>query len=249
MTTKVVPGLLSAVANPAEAAREAASRMAKAIAKALSERGQAFIALSGGSTPKAAYALLADAPGLDWTKIHVFLVDERAGAADGDRSNFRMIDAALLTPAKVPRANVARLEGERADLDAAARAYEEALLKRVPTDGGAPVFDLIVFGIGADGHTASLFPGDGTVNLRDRHVIATPSREGREARLTLTAPVLEKTRAAVVIVLGAEKHAALERIWSATGDLEKTPGRVLRSIKGSIVWIIDHAAGGLSNAP
>jgi 6-phosphogluconolactonase len=116
--------------------------------------------------------------------------------------------------------------------------------------GGVPSLDLVVLGIGDDGHTASLFPGERTVHVTDRLVTAVPAaaaegREPREPRLTLTTPVLESARASVLIVLGKSKNAPLERIWSTSGDVVETPGRVVRSFRGSVTWVIDRAAGGM----
>ena len=111
--------------------------------------------------------------------------------------------------------------------------------------GGLPSLDLLVMGIGDDGHTASLFPGDRTVHMTDKLVAAVPAVAEREARLTLTAPVLENARASIVLVLGKPKHPALERIWATSGDIDETPARVIRGFRGSICWVIDRAAGGM----
>lgn len=243
MTTKVVPGMLVAGENADEVASEGASRMARVLRKALADKSRAAMALSGGTTPRAAYASLARAEGIDWSRIDVFFVDERAGDPESERSNYRMIRDALLRPAGIPEANVARMPAEGVDLAAAAAAYQTEIAARVAARDGIPSFDLVVFGIGSDGHTASLFPGEGTVNVRDRYVLAVPARPGHEARLTLSASVLEHAANAVVLAVGAEKHGALERAWAVRGDLDETPARLIREVRGSIVWVIDRAAG------
>ncbi len=245
MVTKVVPGLLIATPDPAQAGREACARMTRAIHDALKERGTATVALSGGSSPLDAYRLLAEQP-IDWNKVHVYWVDERAVPPDHDRSNYGAAKKVFLDAIAIPPANVHRMRGEEPDLAKAAADYETELRDTVKAKvAGIPALDLLVLGIGDDAHTASLFPGEDTVNITDRLVAAVPARDGRDARLTLTAPVLENAKASTIIVLGKSKHDALERIWAASGDVKQTPGRVVRGFRGAITWVIDRAAGGM----
>ncbi len=245
MTTKVVPGLLIATPDPAQASREAASRLTKAIHDALRDRGTASIALSGGSSPIETYRLLAK-EAIDFRRVHFYWVDERAVPPTDPRSNYAAAKAALLDPAGVPRANIHRMRGEAPDLAAAAAEYETELRETVSEKlAGLPCLDVLVMGIGDDGHTASLFPGEPTVHVSDRLVAAVPARGDREARLTLTVPVLENARATLLVVLGAEKHAALESVWRTNGTLDETPARVIRGFRGSLTWVIDRAAGGM----
>jgi 6-phosphogluconolactonase len=219
--------------------------MSRAILDAIRERGAATIALSGGGSPLDAYRLLA-AEAIDWNKVHVYWVDERAVPPAHERSNYFQAKKAFLDPAGVPEANVHRMRGEASDLESAACDYDTELRDTVKYKlGGLPSLDLLVLGIGSDSHTASLFPGERSVYITDRLVAAIPPRAGREARMTLTAPVLENAKASVVIVLGKDKHPALERIWETHGDLDETPGRVIRNLRGSICWVIDRAAGGM----
>ncbi len=246
MTTKVVPGMLIAVSTPQDVAREAASRMAKVIRTAITQSGKASIALSGGETPKAAYRKLAAEPDLDWSAVQVFWVDERAVPPDDDHSNYRWAKEMLLDPAKIAPERVFRMHAEDKDLERAATDYEQILKTHVRSgQGGVPAFDLMVLGVGDDGHTASLFPGQPTVEITDRHVVAVGVTPGREPRLTVTAPVIEQARAAFVLAVGAKKTDALERVWSVSGTLRDTPARVIRNIRGSIHWVIDKAAGGM----
>jgi 6-phosphogluconolactonase len=227
-------------------AREASSRMAKAIRDAQNARGTASIALSGGETPRASYALLAREERIDWRKVEVFFVDERAVPPKDERSNYRWAKETLLDPAKIPAANVHRLPGESKDLEAAARDYEKLLRARLDAASpNVPSIDLIVLGIGEDGHTASLFPGDAAVDITDRLVAAVPATPKREARLTITVPTIEAARVCVVIAVGKGKQQPLEKIWAASGDVHQTPARVIRGVRGSISWIIDKSAGGL----
>jgi 6-phosphogluconolactonase len=247
MTTKVVLGQLVAEPDAEALAREAAVRLARSLQAALAKRGRATLALSGGNTPRATYALLAQKPGIDWAKVDVFWVDERAVAPDDDRSNYRWAKSSLIEPARIPPERIHRMRGEAEDLEAAAREYERDVREHVePSADGVPVFDVIVLGIGDDGHTASLFPGSDTVDIVDRAVVAVPADAGREARLTLTSPVIESGRAVFVIAAGPGKHAPLERVWASQGDVRKTPARIIRSCKGAVTWLIDRAAGGLT---
>jgi 6-phosphogluconolactonase len=245
-TTKVVPGTLIATPDVDGVAREGAIRMAKAIRDAQDTRGSAAIALSGGNTPRDAYRRLAQEEGIDWSKVDVFWVDERAVDAGEDRSNFKHAMETLLGPAKVPVERIHRMPGDAPDLDRAARDYEMLLRTAIPKSSGVPAFDLMVLGVGDDGHTASLFPGEREVEVRDRFVVSVPPKGGREARLTVTAPVIEAARAVVVLAVGRGKNAPLERVWLVAGSAADTPARVIREAAGAITWIIDRAAGGLS---
>jgi 6-phosphogluconolactonase len=238
------PGERAVVPDAAALSADAAARIAAALGAALSDRGAATLALSGGGTPRDAYARLARETGLDWGRIDVFWVDERAVVPTDDRSNYHWAKVTLLDAAAVPPARVHRMPAERPDADAAAREYEELLLEVAGAGpGGVPVIDVAVLGIGDDGHTASLFPGEPTVDVRDRLVVAVPPGPGREARMTLTAPVLEAVRRSFVLVTGASKRDALRRVFQPDGDRKTTPARVLRDCRGPVVWLLDAAAG------
>jgi 6-phosphogluconolactonase len=247
MVTKVVPGQLVASQDASTVARDAATRIAKLLRAAISRGGRATLALSGGNTPRDAYGLLARESGLDWGKVEVFWVDERAVPPTDDRSNYRHAREKLVDPAGIPAARVHRMLADGPDLQAAARDYEKAIRASLEQDGdGIPSFDVVVLGVGDDGHTASLFPGETTVDVHDRLVVAVPAKGTREARLTITATMLEHARNVFILAVGAAKRPALERVWSAQGDLHATPARVVRGCRGAVTWIIDRAAGGLS---
>lgn len=246
MTTKVVPGQLVAARDAATVAKEAAARLARALRNAVGKNGRASIALSGGNTPRDAYALLAKESGVDWSKVHVYWVDERAVPPADDRSNYRWAKATLLDPTGIAAANVHRMQAERPDRDAAALEYEQAIRGEVVLDGdGIPAFDVVVLGVGEDGHTASLFPGESTVDVHDRLVAPVGAKGAREARLTLTPPAIEHARNVFILATGAGKRPALERVWAAQGNVHETPARVVRGCRGAVTWLIDKAAGGL----
>jgi 6-phosphogluconolactonase len=135
------------------------------------------------------------------------------------------------------------MPADESDLQAAARAYEATIRSRVARGpDGMPSFDAVVLGIGDDGHTASLFPGEATVDIEDRTVVAVAASGSREARLTITRPVIQHAAHAFVLVVGKAKHAALERAWAATGDLHATPSRLIGQSRGAVTWIVDEAA-------
>lgn len=248
MTTKVVPGQLVASRDPAQVAKDASSRMVKGLRNAIARIGRATLALSGGNTPRDAYGHLARESGLDWTKVEVFWVDERAVAPTDDRSNYRWAKATLLDPAGIAPARVHRMPADAKDLEAAARAYDKEIRAHVELGpDGIPAFDVMVLGVGDDAHTASLFPGEPTIDVVDRLVAAVPAKGSREARLTVTVPVIEHARNVLILATGAVKRPALERVWALQGNVHDTPARVVRGCRGAVTWIIDKAAGGLTD--
>lgn len=221
-----------------ELAALAAELVARAVDDAVRERGVARIALSGGSTPTPAYRAFA-AYALPWASVEVYLVDERAVPPDHDRSNGKMI-AGALAPALAAGARLVRMEAEKGDRRLAALEYDRALRTSFGVTS-AVAFDAVVLGIGDDGHTASLFPGMGSTALVDRLVAAVEATDGLEPRLTLTAPALRSARLAVVLARGAAKKGPIQKAL-ATGVIEEIPARVIASIEGRVVWVVDAAA-------
>ncbi|MGH7436602.1 MAG: 6-phosphogluconolactonase [Polyangiaceae bacterium] len=234
--------------DSAGVARVAAERIAGALRSAVASRRAGCLALSGGNTPRATYTLLGGRTDVDWSLVDVFWVDERAVPPDHDRSNYRAAKVTLLDPARVPAGRVHRMPAEQADLARAAAEYAALVASKVPRGAsGAPAFDAMVLGMGDDGHTASLFPGEATVHVTDRWVAEVAAASSREARLTLTTPVIQAATAALVIVEGKDKRAPLQRAWAAAGDTRETPIRIVRASHGAVTWIADRAAAeGLS---
>lgn len=238
-----LPGELVTLASAAQAGPVGSSHIAEALKSAIALRGRAAIALSGGNTPRGAYELLAREPGIEWPKVDVLWVDERSAPPTDDRSNYRWAKATLLDAVPALTGRAVRMEAERPDADQAALDYERVVRARVPTDGaGIPSFDVVVLGIGDDGHTASIFPGDPTVDIADRLVVAVPPAPGREARLTLTVPVIQHAREVLVLAVGASKQSALRRVSDDHGDVHTTPARIIRGCLGKVVWLVDAAA-------
>jgi 6-phosphogluconolactonase len=229
-------------ADAAGVARISAERLSRTLGDALAARGEATLALSGGNTPRATYALLARA-GVDWSRVRVFWVDERAVVPSHERSNYGAAKSILLDPAHVPDDRVHRMHAEQTDGASAASDYE-ALLRRHVALGpsGFPTFDAMVLGMGDDGHTASLFPGEPTVTVTDRWVATVPANALREARMTLTTPVIQAALDVFVLLVGPDKHAPLLRAWAPEGDARQTPIRIVRGCHGATTWITDRAA-------
>lgn len=226
-----------------EHAALAAEIAARAIRAAIEERGAARVALSGGSTPSPAYRALA-ALDLPWERVTWLQVDERAVPPDHARSNVGAIARALGPAVTAASGGVRRMEAEDPNLGAAAARYEALLRERFGV-ASAVAFDLIVLGVGEDGHTASLFPGTGAVAIDDRLVAAIPAQpaKGLEARLTLTAPVLVEARAVLVLARGASKRLPIVAARSP-GPEDEIPARVLLRARGRVTWLLDHGAAG-----
>ncbi len=246
MSTLSVWGELVACHTASEIADVAAKRIAAAIEAKLRTQPLVSIALSGGTTPRETYARLALAKHVDWSKVLFFWVDERAVSPSDARSNYHMVDEAMLQKLPVNRNQVARMQADLTDLKSAAASYESLLRARVMLGPkNVPQLDILTLGVGADGHTASLFPRDAALQEQKALVTAVAPAAGREARLTLTFPMLLNASNVFVLASGLEKNKALERAWAAHGDDGETPLRALRNAIGATTWIIDRAAGGL----
>jgi len=202
------------------------------MADVLAARGRCAIALAGGGTPRPVYAALAApdvATRIDWNRVDVFFGDERAVPPDDPESNFRMATDALLSRVAIPAAHIHRMEAEHADVDAAAAAY----------DGQLPAaLDVLVLGMGADGHTASLFPGSPALAEQRRRVVAVDSPKPPRRRMTITPPVIAAAWHVAVLVTGKEKAAAVARALDGDTPASEIPAALARHG----VWFLDRAA-------
>ena len=196
------------------------------------------------------YGLLTALPfrdDIDWGKVHFFFGDERAVAPDHADSNYRMANAMLFAPLALPAANIHRMLAENPDLDTAARAYEAELRSHFalsPADT-APRFDLILLGMGPDGHTASLFPHKPALQEKIQLVAASePGLKPFVPRLTLTYPVLDRAANVLFLVAGADKATTLHRVLTGPADPLALPSQAVAPTAGSLVWLIDRAAMG-----
>ncbi len=234
---RVLPG-------PEEVAAAAAAEVLARGGEAVAARGSFALALSGGSTPRALYALLADprrpfAGRMPWGRTQVFFGDERHVPPDHPDSNFRMVRQVLLAHVPIPAENVHRVRGELSDAAAAAAAYERELRAAL---GESPAIDLILLGLGEDGHTASLFPGSPALDERKRWVVAPWVERLGARRITFTLPVLEAARQVLFLVTGAAKSAALRRALGEPTGAEPIPAARVRPRRGRVLWLVDRAA-------
>lgn len=223
--------------------RRAAEHFVVLAEQAIAARGRFMVALSGGSTPKALYALLATAEfsaQLAWRQIHLFWGDERCVAPDHGESNYRMVEESLLAKIVIPRANVHRMAGEIDPANAAA-AYQDDLTNIFALrQNQLPRFDLIFLGLGDDGHTASLFPQSSALHEATRWVVATYVEKLDSHRLTLTFPVLNHATQVSFLVAGASKAAVLQALLqSPDADF---PAAKIQPDDGRVTWFVDGAA-------
>ncbi len=227
--------------NPEKLAEAAARAFVEKAAKAIAERGRFAVALAGGSTPKATYEVLSrdHARDVGWPDVHVFFGDERAVPPDHEDSNYRMARGALLD--HVPVGSVHRMRGELPP-DEAAASYEEELLAFF--GGEPPVLDLIMLGIGGDGHTASLFPETPALEVTGGLAVANPVPKLDTIRITLAVPVLNAARDINFLVAGEDKAEALKEILEGDADPRRYPAKLVRP-PGGPVWMVDRAAASM----
>jgi len=232
-------------ADAAALTAAAAGHLRRGIGEAIAARGACWIALAGGRTPRAVYEHLAAAgtPAIDWTRVHVTFGDERVVPPDHADSNYAMAKAALFDRVPLPASQIHRIEGERGDGAGAADAYAAVLSRAFALAPGAwPVLDLVLLGVGPDGHTASLFPHTPALAVTDRLASAAIAPSPPTSRVTLTYPVLNAARAVVVLVSGADKAGAVARAFDDGVPVADCPVRGVRPAAGSLTWHLDAAA-------
>ncbi len=234
------------VADQEGVSRAAAGLFVRLAQQAVAERGRFVVALAGGSTPRDVYRRLATSPlreRVPWEKIEFFWGDERPVPADHADSNYRMAWESFLSSVPVAAEQIHRMHGERADLEEAASEYEREIgeVFGVPTHSEPPSFDLILLGMGADGHTASLFPGSGALSVVDRWVVESSGPESGR-RLTLTLPVLNRARCVCFLVSGRAKAKTLAAVIEGPRAPERLPSQAVAPSEGRLVWIFDRAA-------
>ena len=228
----------------AEFTRAAAEFFTSEVAEAIKLRGMARVAISGGSTPKNMFALLAAeyADKVDWATLQLFWVDERCVAPDDPESNYGVTKAELLDKVALPAANVHRMEGELDPEEAAAR-YESEIRNTFKLEGAeTPTFDLILLGLGPDGHTASLFPHTDGLNEMARICIANHVPQKDTWRMTLTWPVITQGRKVAFLIEGEEKAEILRTVFSGAYDPEEYPAQLIRPASGKLLLLLDQAA-------
>ena len=226
-----------------DVAYQAATEFEVRARAAIEDHGRFNAALSGGTTPRAFFALLAPpqfAEDIDWPNIHIFWGDERCVPPTDEASNYAQAEKLLLGPLQVPRANVHRMRGEL-EPHAGAVSYADELRASF---GDSISLDAIYLGLGEDGHTASLFPRNPVLDIVDQPCAAVHVPENRAApwRLTLTYPVLDAADAAIFLVAGAAKAAVLARVLEGPRDAHALPAQGVAPAQGSLIWLVDDAA-------
>src|SRR5215831_7507557 len=233
--------------NPEAVAAAAASEFLQQADAAVSPKSLFTVALSGGSTPRTLYSLLAsDAyrDRLPWDKIHFFWGDERHVPPDNPDSNYRMAREAMLSRVPVPAATIHRIKTEQADAVAVAAQYEAELRSIFHTpDGQFPRFDLILLGMGPDGHTASLFPGTAALGERQRLVVANRVEKLDTYRITLTLPVLNNAACVMFLVTGEDKAQVLKEVLE--GEPDRYPSQLVKPVNGRLIWVVEQSAASL----
>ena len=231
--------------TPAEVAKAAAELFTTAVISAAKARGAARVAISGGTTPKAMFGLLAAEPfasQIPWDKLDLFWVDERCVPPDHADSNYRMTREALLDKVPLPADRIHRMEGELAPEVAAAR-YESTIRNAFRLEGAeTPTFDLILLGMGDDGHTASLFPHTEGLNDLTHIVIANHVPQKDTWRITLTSPVINQARKVAFLIEGAAKAQVLHDVFLGPFQPDTYPSQIIRPASGELTLLLDSAA-------
>jgi len=228
-------------AIPEEAAIACAKHIAVKLNEALSGEPIATLAISGGSTPAVMLGRLARRD-IDWRRVHLFWVDERAVAPEDVQSNYGMAFENLIAPAKIPASNVHRIRGELG-ANAASEVYEHDLRTFFDCPAGEiPHFDVIQCGIGADAHTASLFPGEPLIDDRGGIAAAIFAEPAKQWRVTLLPGVLLAARHTVILVTGSDKAEALRQVWEGPYNPMECPAQLLSHHARSADWFLDSSA-------
>ncbi len=227
---------------------KAAESFRDAAKQSIAERGRFTVALSGGSTPKSLYALLATPEWnkqIDWSHVHFYWGDERCVPITHPDSNYAMVERELLSKINAPRANIHRFPVELNDPDSIAAAYEQEIKRNFGADG-MPKFDLILLGLGENGHTASLFPHCPALHETKRLVVGNWVEEVKSHRLTFTAPLINAGRQLVFLVSGAGKAQVLQDVLNGPRQPEQLPAQLIAPIAGALTWLADKDAARLA---
>jgi 6-phosphogluconolactonase len=237
-------------ANGMEIARRTADDVLRIAREAAAARGVFTIALSGGSTPKVLYALLAEHPSLrnslPWDKMKVFFGDERHVGPGHPDSNFQMASDTMLSKAPLRPEQIHRIKGEYSDTAQAAAEYEEVVRREFGLRAGEfPRFDLILLGMGNEGHTLSLFPG--TKALSETKRIVTRNWVGKlyTERVTLTAPAANNAANIIFMIAGADKACALKAVLEGPHEPDQLPAQMIQPANGTLSWLVDEAAAAM----
>ncbi len=236
-------GTIEVLPNLEALSLRAASTFLNASRNSIAAKKRFAVAISGGSTPKRLYMLLGSDPyrhQVDWQHVHLFWADERCVPKEDEASNFRTAFDLLLSRVAISDKNIHRIEGEEAP-DKAARDYEEEM-RRFFGESERGRFDLIILGMGADGHTASLFPGSKSLEETVRLAIPVYLEEPKKNRVTLTLPVLNNADQILFLVAGSSKAAVLSEILGDGKKKKGFPAGMIHPTHGNVTWLVDQEA-------
>lgn len=232
--------------NLDEMYQRCASAVVKAGTQSISTGGRFTLVLSGGTTPRGLYQLLATAPyrdRLSWERVHLFWGDERCVPPEHAESNFRLVQEELINPLGLPQGNLHRIKGELESPEKVAAEYEAELADFFKLQAGdVPTFDLILLGMGADGHTASLFPSDSSLQERERLVTATRSIHRGFRRVTLTTPTINHARKVFFLIAGPDKAETAREVLEGSRQGAPLPAQLIELSDGELRFYLDKAA-------
>jgi len=224
--------------------QQAALLIVRLASESVVTHGRFTIALSGGSTPRKSYNLLAGEPyrsQIDWALVEVFLGDERCVPADDAESNFRMAHETLLSKVPIAEKQIHRMPADQPDRQAAAQDYVIEM-QRVFGTAGIPSFDLIQLGMGPEGHTASLFPHSAALREQERLVVPVTTPKPPPDRLTFTPPLLNAAQNVLILVTGSDKADAVHKVIEGEYNPDEYPAQIVRPTHGEVTWMLDTAA-------
>ncbi len=226
--------------------QEVARQFSAYFAERVKDKAVFHVALSGGSTPKLIFDVLASEYGdtIDWSKIHLYWGDERCVPPTDDQSNYKMTEEHLLSKITVPKGNIHRVLGEK-DPKGEALRYANLLEINLDRVDGIPQFDLVLLGMGDDGHTASIFPDNiGLWNAEDHCVVAAHPDSGQQ-RVSINGKVINRAQEVIFLVTGATKAEKVDEIHNQKSNYKKYPAALVRPLSGNLTWFMDEAAANL----
>jgi 6-phosphogluconolactonase len=231
-------------------ARRASEEFLKSATDAVAQRGSFAVALAGGSTPKALYSLLVSEPAsrdkLPWDRMHFFFGDERHVPPDSDQSNYRMARESLFSKAPIQPSQITRICAEYPDAEKAALEYEQSLRAYFKMkEGEYPRFDLVLLGMGDEGHTLSLFPGTKALHASNRFVVRNWVGKLYTDRITLTAPAANQANRVIFMVTRSDKAPALKAVLEGPYEPDQLPAQLIQPASGKLLWLVDQAAGSM----
>ncbi|OQZ00761.1 MAG: 6-phosphogluconolactonase [Candidatus Brocadia sp. UTAMX2] len=248
MTKALVKREIRVVANPDELSHQAAQEFVRLAGEAVRAKGFFTVALSGGSTPRGLYTMLASdvyRKQVSWTDVYLFWGDERCVPPDDPDSNYRMTREALIQRVPIPKEHIHRIPAEREDHAHAAGEYEQTIKTFFHLNTGEfPRFDLILLGMGDDGHTASLFPGVSLLEETSRFMCSHYVEKLGAYRLTLTVPVINQAEHIIFLVSGASKAPVLQEVLEGDYQPQRLPAQLIQPVHGRLLFIVDRMAAG-----